>query len=202
MLLAEHLAPHRERLFERGAGGVQLRLLPQGDAEVVQALGQLAARPEGLAPEGDGFLKQRQGPLVGSAPLVDPAQEGEHVAPQLGLRGEVLPHPGHAGVEQAPHRGLPLIGGLERVGAGQQAGQELAHLGRLPRLEAHPVPFVGEPGAVERHHRDQRQDRRGGGRQAPRMAAHELAGSDRPGSRGGRGSAPRRGSGAGLRPGR
>jgi hypothetical protein len=60
MPLAEDPPPHPERLFERGASGVPLCLLPLGDAEVVQALGQLAARSEGLAPEDDGLAEQRQ----------------------------------------------------------------------------------------------------------------------------------------------
>ena len=168
VLFAEDLPPHRERLFERGAGGVELRLLEASDAEVVQALGQLAARPQGPAPEGDGLVEQRHGQLVGPAPLVDPAQEGEHLALQVGLGGEVLPRPGRAGVEQAPHRGLALTG-LVRVGLAQQVGQEAAHLGR-------PVAFLGEPGAVEGHDRGQGEDRRGGRPEDPRVAAHELPG--------------------------
>ena len=59
-------------------------------------------------------------------PLIGAADHREHLRLQLGLSAEIARDPLGADVEQRAHRRLLRVGRPIRIGAGQQAGQQLA----------------------------------------------------------------------------
>ena len=99
-----------------------------------------------------GLLEQRLRGVEQPEALVHPADHVQHLGLQLGLIGELLLHALGAGIEDVADGRLAVARRIG-VGAGEEAGQQLAHPRGLVGLEPRAIALGGEPHRVEGHER-------------------------------------------------
>ena len=178
VLRAEQLAPHAERLFEAASGGRIVAHFRQQDSQVVEILGQtFVLRAEDRPSDGERLFEKRPGLVVDAQPPIDPSHHRQDLGLHFGLSGELFLHPLGAGVEQPSDGRLSThLTGHIRIGAGQQPGQQLAHLGGFLRLQPRAVALCREPGRVEPRQAAEQQDDDSSRRHAAHVPPYERGG--------------------------